>query len=175
MGCTMHLINYCFVCLCHYSSSTTNSFIWFCGYDVMVFPLLCWLWRVWLATCGWTSKRKMVPHVGEGEKGQRRALEALFSPLHSSVIGPEAGIVLPRTRATSPFLRDLRQFPGKWHDLIRRRGQLGQLMFPHDHPWKKSRKGYFFRSSLSSTMARWWGGLYCGRTKTHYSHQTSRV
>lgn len=44
---------------------------------------------------------------------QSCALEAPFSPLHSCMIGPEAGIVLPRTRATLPSLRDLHQFPGK--------------------------------------------------------------
>lgn len=137
---TAHPTNSCFVCLCHYSSSSTEAVVRFCGYDVMVFPLAWWVGRVssyvWLnqhmqdgAACRWV-----------GEKEQSCALEAPFSPLHSSMIGPEAGIALPRTRATSPSLRDLRQFPGKWHDLIRRQGQLGQLMFPHDHPSEKKKE-----------------------------------
>lgn len=65
---TGHPTNSCFVCLCHYSSSTTGSAIRFCGYDVMVFPLVCWVGRVWRATCGWNSRRKMVLHVGERKR-----------------------------------------------------------------------------------------------------------
>lgn len=142
------------------------------------------------AVCGWNSRCKMVLHAGEA--GGRTVVcpggAVLSTPLlhdwsrggHSAASHP-CHLAFPQRPA--PVSRQMTWFDTPAGAIgpanVSARSSLEKKKVEKAISWWGSSFLFFFsfspRSSLSATMVRWWGRLYCGRTKTHYSHQTSWV